>query len=349
MRRAFTLIELMIALAVGLFVVAAMYNLFSDQVKQFVYQDIQMEMHQNQRLATDILTRTARLAGYGTGGSTNGVFGAGGVSDEPLPAIISYNGTGDNGSDAITIVSMDPALVMNTAATSPPECAATELTFNPAVLNNATKLAQFGSGELVMCYDYAALGGYRSFLWQLSSDANASTGLMPIADSSVYGDYATTCAGIDNLPLIMSCSRAEVVTFYIDANESDGVGAGSASNPVLMMDMDFESPDADDVPLVDNVEDLQLNYCLQSAAGTTDCSDPSAWIDSLTSDQAAEVYMIRVSLVIRSGREDPRDMHQGTRPGLADNPESSTIDHYFRQVISTEVVVKNMRIQMNLP
>ena len=55
MRRAFTLIELLIALAIGTFVVAALYGLFRVQLKQFVYQDLQMEMHQNVRLALDIL------------------------------------------------------------------------------------------------------------------------------------------------------------------------------------------------------------------------------------------------------------------------------------------------------
>ncbi len=344
-RRGFTLVELMFALAIGLFVVAALYNLFTNQVRQFVYQDLQMEMHQNTRLATDMMSRTARLAGYGTNGSTSGVFGAGGNPANSLPSIISSNNLGPNGSDAITIVSMDPSLVVNTAANFPPSCTSTMLTVDPLVLNNAARVAQYHEGELLMCYDYASIGGFRSFLWPMNADANASAGELYVESGTTFADYDIACPMAENLPLVMTCSRAEVVTFYVDADDTDGIGAGSADHPVLMMDLDFESPDADDVPLVDNVEDIQFAYCLASATGTTDCADPGAWVDTIATDEASEVYMIRISLVVRSSRTDPSRLHAGQRPALEDNPASTATDNYFRQVLSTEVAVRNMRIQ----
>ncbi|MDP2312516.1 MAG: PilW family protein [Pseudomonadota bacterium] len=344
-RRGFTLIELMFALIIGLFVIAALYNLFTNQVRQFVYQDLQMEMHQNTRLSVDMLSRTARLAGLGTNGTTAGIFGAGGNDDNSLPAIIASNNTGPNGSDAITIVSMDPALIVNTAATFPPSCAATTLTVDATVLHNAARVAQYHDGELLMCYDYASIGGFRSFLWPMTADGNAGSGELTIGTATGYADYDLSCPSAENLPIVMTCSRAEVVTFYIDADDSDGIGAGSADHPVLMMDLDFESPDADDVPLVDNVEDLQIAYCLAAAAGTTDCSDPTAWVDTIATDEASEVYMIRIGVTVRSSREDPSRLHEGQRPALEDNPLSTSTDHYFRQVLSTSVTVRNMRIQ----
>lgn len=343
-RRGFTLIELMFALVIGLFVVAALYNLFIGQVRQFVYQDLQMEMHQSTRLALDMVGRTARLAGYGTNSATVGAFGAAGNTDNSLPAIISYNGVGPNGSDAVTFVSMDPSLVMNTAATFPPSCTTTTLTFNPSVLGNAARLAQYRSGELVMCYDYGAVGGFRSFLWPMTADGDASNGELTVASGSAYADYEAACPSTENLPLVMSCSRAEVVTFYVDADDSDGFGAGSFDNPVLMMDLDFESPDADDVPLVDNVEDFQIAYCLQASAGGTDCSDAANWVNAITADQVDDVYMVRVSVVVRSSREDPAGLRTSARPALEDNAAGAP-DNYLRTVLSTEVVVRNMRIQ----
>lgn len=347
-RRGFSLLELMFALAIGLFVVAALYNLFTNQVRQFVYQDLQMEMHQSMRLALDMTGRTARLAGYGTGSTTVGAFGSGGSQDNALPAIIAYNGTGANGSDAITLVTMDPSLVINTSSPTPPACGTTTLTFDPSELHNAARLAQYHSGELLMCYDYASIGGFRSFLWPITADADATLGEITIGSGSSYLDYDSECNVSDNLPKRMSCSRAEVVTFYIDADDSDGFGAGSAAHPVLMMDLDFESPDADDVPLVDNVEDMQVAYCLQSSAGGTDCSDTSAWVNTIATDEADNVYMIRLSFVVRSSREDPARIHPGQRPSLEDNGAGSSTDHYFRQVLSTEVTVRNMRIQAQL-
>jgi len=349
LRRGFTLVELMFAIAIGAIVVTGLYSLFRMQMRQFVTQDLQMEMHQNGRMALDILSRTARMAGYGSSsGEIRGVFGSGGSPDATLPAVISYNGTGPNGSDAVTLVSMDPALVFNTAATSPPGCDTTVLHADPLVLHNASRIAQFQSGELLLCYDYAGIGAFRSYLWQLSAAGNATSGDLTVAANS-QGDYIAECGGsIDNLPLIMSCSRAEVATFYIDADETDGRGPGSAEHPVLMMDLDFESPDADDIPVVDNVEDLQIAYCLQGAAGTTDCTSPAAWQDSISSADVDDVYMLRISLVIRSSREDLSDTFVGQRPALEDNPGAGSTDRYFRQIVSTEVVVRNLRTQAQL-
>lgn len=355
-RSGFTLIELLIAIAIGAFVVGAIFNVFTSQTKQLVYQDLQMEMHQNLRMASDVLSRTARMGGFGTGGQTWGVMGYQGSSADTsfeMPSIISYDGAGPNGSDAITLVTMDPGLTMSTNPDGPPDCGTSELEFEPSIFNNDKKLAQMSSGELIMCLDYAPIDGYKSYIWQISS-VNSSTGVVSVVpNEGSYGDYDANCDG--NLPLVMVCSRAEIATFYIDADDSDGVGAGSSSHPVLMMDLDFSSPDDNDVPLVDNIEDLQVRYCLRSTVGATSCDDESAWVDDIedyaagdTSANPDDVYMIRFSLIARSSREDPQNMFGGLRPALENNAGSSTDDHYFRQVLTTEVTVRNMRL-LNMP
>lgn len=348
-RAGFTLVELMFAIAIGAFVVAALYQLFRMQMRQFVFQDQQMEMHQNARLAADILTRTARMAGYGTSsGHTLGVFGDMGDPDSILSAVIHRNNTGANGSDVLTLVSMDPALVINTAAASPPSCNTTSLQFSPTALHNAARLPQYRNGELVLCYDPGSIGGYTSYLWTLTADGDAA-GRLYVADNTGYLDYLNACGASANLPLIMMCSRAEIATFYIDATD-DGIGPGSPDHPVLMMDLDFEAPDDDDVPVVDNVEDLQFAFCLQDdgALGTTDCADPGDWVDDIAETDVPNIYMIRVSFVVRSSREDLQDLFPGARPALEDNPAGAGSDHYYRQVVSTEVTVRNLRMQAQL-
>jgi prepilin-type N-terminal cleavage/methylation domain-containing protein len=355
-KRGFTLIELMIAIAIGVFVVGAIFRVFTQQTKQLVYQDLQMEMHQNMRMALDVVSRTARMGGFGTGGQTWGALGytgGGGDVSAELPASISYDGTGPNGSDAITIVTMDSGMTMSTNPASPPSCDTTELEFEPSVFNNDKKLAQLSAGELIMCLDYTPIDGYKSYLWQISG-VDSSTGIVSVAQNSgTYTDYDSQCT--DNLPLVMVCSRAEVATFYIDADDSDGVGAGSKSHPVLMMDLDFEAPDDDDVPLVDNIEDMQIKYCLRSTVGSTSCDTESAWVDTIddysggdSSSNPDDVYMIRFSFVVRSSREDPQNLFAGQRPEFGNNPASSETDSYFRITNSTEVTVRNMRL-LNLP
>ncbi len=346
-RSGFSILELMIAVAIGLIVVGGLYRLFTGQMQSLIYEDLQAEMHQNARMAMDILTRTSRNAGLGTNGTTTGVFGAGGDADQPLQAVVHYNNTGPNGSDAITIVGMEPSLVMYTWDELPPPCGTTSLTFNTNVGRNLLRIPQVRSGELLLCYDYAAIGEFRSWLWEVTSDGSATTGEVGVASNSGLADFDADCAADENLPLIMTCSRGEVATFYIDADDSDGVGPGSEAHPVLMMDLDFDAPSANDVPLVDNVEDLQFAFCVDDGTASTaqDCSATGSWSDTVTAANAANVYMIRVSVVVRSSREELRDIYPGQRPALGDNGASAIEDHYLRTVLSSEVTVRNLRMQ----
>lgn len=346
MRRGFTLIELLIALAIGTFVVAALYSLFTVQLRQFVYQDIQMEMHQSIRLGMDVLTRTGRAAGMGTNGLIYGALGTGGSETNTLPAVISYDGTGPNGADGITIVSMDPGLVMYTNPDDLQACSSTSIGFDPARAGYTAKLGDFVANEYLLCYDFGSPAGTRSLLWEITSVASAAGGTLTVTDGAgTYADFATTCPASDNLPIGMECSRADVVTFYIDADEDDGVGAGSAAHPVLMMDLDFQSPDGDDIPVVDNVEDLQIEYCFRGDTCTAvDWADSvDTYSDSNDANDADDIYMIRFTIVVRSAREDLNKSYSGARVDVANNVPTAAADHYYRQVLSAEVAVRNLR------
>ena len=63
-RRGFTLLELLIAMVVGLVVLGAVYAVFTMQNTQFSNQESQTEMQQNARIAIEMMTREIGLAGY---------------------------------------------------------------------------------------------------------------------------------------------------------------------------------------------------------------------------------------------------------------------------------------------
>jgi type IV pilus assembly protein PilW len=67
--RGFSLVELLIAMAVGMVILGAMYGLFTIQSKQLGNQDVITEMQQNARMALDIVTREVRMAGYNPSGT----------------------------------------------------------------------------------------------------------------------------------------------------------------------------------------------------------------------------------------------------------------------------------------
>jgi prepilin-type N-terminal cleavage/methylation domain-containing protein len=62
--RGFTLVELMIAMAVGMIVLGAVYALFTVQSKHLAIQEQLAELHQNARVAMDIMVREISMAGY---------------------------------------------------------------------------------------------------------------------------------------------------------------------------------------------------------------------------------------------------------------------------------------------
>ncbi len=62
--KGFTLVELMIAMAVGLIVLGAVYAVFTVQNKQLANQEQLAEMHQNARVAMDMMVREVSMAGY---------------------------------------------------------------------------------------------------------------------------------------------------------------------------------------------------------------------------------------------------------------------------------------------
>ncbi len=74
----FTLMELMVAMAAGLIVLAAIYSVFIFQSKRFDQEEQISEMQQSARAAMDIMTREIRMAGYDPDGNASaGILTAG--------------------------------------------------------------------------------------------------------------------------------------------------------------------------------------------------------------------------------------------------------------------------------
>jgi hypothetical protein len=338
------MIEMLTAVAISTVVVAGLYSLFTMQSRQFLAQDQAMNMHQNLRFASDILSRSARMAGYGTGGEVYGQLGWSGAAQDNtvgLPPLITWNAW-DGTTDAVTFVYADPTLEVMTDPLVIEGSSTTSISFPHQRQGYNTRLSSLETGDLLLCWDYAKLPGTVAYLWEVGADGHSS-GIVTVLDNSSFLDF--TAVVNDNLPPVMHCSRAQIVTFYIDNNSADGVGPGSAEHPVLMMDLDFDfvdgTPDGDDIPLVDDIEDLQLAYC--PADG--DCQDGSGdWQSSLTRAESLEAWMMRFSLVARSPRTDKTRPEVSSPIALEDNAGSGTADAYSRQALTSKVQFRNLRM-----
>ena len=67
----FSLIELLVAMAIGLLILGAMYGVFTLHGKAFGIQEQIAEMQETARVAMDIMTREIRMAGYDPTGSAS--------------------------------------------------------------------------------------------------------------------------------------------------------------------------------------------------------------------------------------------------------------------------------------
>lgn len=349
-RRGFTLLEMVVAIAIAGFVVAGLYGLFTIQSRQFMFQDTQMEMHQNLRFGVDVLSRSIRMAGFNTNGYINGIMGSDGTSGSSvdgsqLQAVIPWDADGTSGTDAITVVYGDPSTTMDTDYATLEACGTTSISFQPNRGDNQTKLQQFETGDLLLCYDFAATGNTEAYLWDVTG-VDAASGVVSVTDltGGAYSDYDNVCPTTENLSPIMRCAKGQVLTFYID-DVDDGTGPGTEDHPVLMMDMNFNWPNDDDVPLVDNIEDLQFEYCMESVTpGAADCDTDAQWVDSFPAARTEAVWAVRIHMLVRSARNDPAGLYTNTRPGMANHSASTTTDQYYRQAMTTEVSVRNLRV-----
>jgi type II secretory pathway pseudopilin PulG len=344
-KRGFTILELIIAIAIATFLVITLLGVFTMHARDLKKQDMKAEINQNGRFALEILSRSIRMAGFGSSnGVYYGVLGYGG-NGSSLPAVISYDGTSTNGQDVITVAYMEPSLVMNTSYSTIESCTTSSITFNPSFLDYGNRLRQFKADDLLMCQDYATIGSPESYLWSITSDATSSSPFGTVyvdSSASSLSDFSAVCSSSQNLTPVMRCSKGQVITFYID-DKYEGIGPGSAKHPVLMMDLNNNYPNNDDIPLVDNVEDLQLEYCVDDGTDTRNCNQLSKWTNSFTPASIVNLWGVRIHLVLRSDKTF-YETDFGKRPKVANHSAASSNDKYFRTVVSTEVAVRNLRL-----
>jgi len=99
----FTLVEMMVAIAIGMIVIASVAGTFSAQTRQNKAEEEISQMHQNVRGALDLISRELMQAGYkAPGGSVTGVTYS--ATQLLLQADLDGNGTIDTGSSSLEYI-----------------------------------------------------------------------------------------------------------------------------------------------------------------------------------------------------------------------------------------------------
>ncbi len=122
LRSGFSLVELLVAMAITGVVMAAVVKIYTTQQDSYVLQEQVAEMQQNGRTAKYVMTREIRMAGYDpTGSNEFGFLSAGDNSISFSMDIEVENGTPDLTGEVITYsVSADKELMRNDGANNQP-------------------------------------------------------------------------------------------------------------------------------------------------------------------------------------------------------------------------------------
>lgn len=220
--KGFTLVELLVAMAISGIVVAAVYTAFITQQKSYTVQDQVAEAQQNARVGLDLIAREVRMAGYG----------------QPSWAM-NADTDGDGGDEAVT----DPVTVVDGGGD--PDRITVIGCFDP---NPPTLTSDASQGATVL---YVSTTGVFDNINNKNSIFIAgfeNAKVISKTDTTITIDTDPTTTGNQGLVRGYS-SGAEVspvraVTYYIDEN-------------TLRRD---ENTNAGGQPLAENIEDLQITY-----------------------------------------------------------------------------------------
>lgn len=331
--RGFTLIEVMVAIAVGGILLSAAYQFLVSQNRVYEVQGQSIEMQQNVRAALDFMCRELRNAGYGVAVDFGPDIFTLPVNNDTADANI------DNGTDSITFVAnpFHGSVVASNAGAG-----TTSLSVFPA----PGRTLDFQANDVV---DILSLEKKR-----------LQNGLIisAVAYTDATQPTVLTCTALTSNAVAGSIVTVQPITI-----------AYRVRNRVLQRGQNgvFQ-------PLIENVEDLQLVYAFDADGdGAIDTDvDGVIWAvdadhnDSLEtqvkndgttaalgapvgiggSSVACDLRAIRVSMVVRTVREnpDPRFRNQYSRPRLEDHAAATTNDGFRRQVLTSVVKFRNMGI-----
>ena len=340
--KGFTLIEILVSLAILGIVLAGIYSVYNMQHKSYIVQEQVTEMQQSERIALQMITRDIRMAGLGLSGCNsaaggkiifnedingNGILDAGEDANGNGGAPQVYDGLGYDGSDIITAVYY-PFSPQGTAG------GYTNILGLPVQIGSSAILdvynnTGFAAGDLALIVSAtdgchyaliritALLGG-----GQLEHNPGQSFENLPggIGSGFLQGDIVRR---------VNSEGGGGIITYAIDNYQLTRAVDGGAAQP-----------------LAENIEDMQIAYGID--IDNNRIVEDDEWFNDPTNRDMTLLREIRLSLVARTTREDPA-YNVGARPVVeGHDPVGSVITtpaqaaRYRRRVLQTTIKLRNI-------
>ena len=349
-----TLIELMIAMVIGLVLIGTVISVFLGMRATYSYQEALSRVQENGRFATQFLARELRMAGYT--GCSNNIFnwlnpaGSGYVTSiygdrtvtgwdasstapgdsyiagtsttwtsstgEAVPAEI---GTVLPGSDIIIVNSSEPLDVELQGNPGP-----------PANTVNAADATGIPQGAIIMAVTSSCAGGD---LWMKTSNENASSLPKGTAAGHSPGNINPSGGFTQEYDDDSNLYRWTSTAFFLSTN------ASTPPEPALYrlrLDEAKRTGTANPQELVAGVESMQIAY------GVDDDADREVdrYLSAAVVPDWAAVHAVRIALLLRNDTRVPTETEL-TDFTLAHTTITPTEENRARQVMTLTVALRN--------
>ena len=314
-RPGFTLVELIVAMAMGLIVLTVMFTMFRTSSRSYTLQDYVAEMQQNLRVAMSSVSRDLRMAGCGINllsqlVPTVEVYNENIGSWTNLQGITATNST--TGPDQIEMFIGDiQSGEYEATITSPMPDASSIL--------NVDTMANFKKYDMVIISN-----GVNAALFQVTAEPVA----LNIQHNSGLSDWNAPAAfkafphggGYGTGSRLYNFGSVRWVTYFIDLTDPD--------HPTLVVN----THEKDGIHVIaDNIEDMQFHYFMADG--------------SETDNPAGAENNVRAIRATFSARTDALDRDAATvfRPVTIEDHVIGAVapDGYRRRLLSTIIKVRN--------
>ena len=326
----FTLIELMIALALAGVVIAGALQLHVAYRSQSARQQQVADMQQSLRVSMEILERAIRAGGTGMlggkmacGATTLYGFQWWNSNAFPNPPINSAAITNDRDPDQLKVIAAQPDVAVLTADSG---------TGGNATMSASTVLTTWSAGDL--------------FLTLMPNGSGTTTCLLAATSPPAGQQIAHAAPGPAGLACNSACTISPPATGFEVRHFSTEtifrvippvVAPGQNDTPKLAMRvapiLNVDTTTYPWMPIADDIEDMQLALVLQNGAVCSSIDDPAICDPS-------QAMAVRITLVARSSVKE-----QGTPPspqgGFEDSALTQASDGYLRRSMTTEIVLRN--------
>lgn len=332
-----TLVELMIALAIGLFMTIIIATLYQSMRGSFRYQEDFARLQENGRFAMEAITRDVRMAGYnGCGSLTTFANVVNGGSSSPFinftAPVIGYEGGVSTFPSAITaagsIAGTDAIVLMGVDSSN--ELVVQDHNVNSAQINTNTH--SIPAGEILLITDCA-----HTAVFQMTGPASSTK-------TNVVHNTGTGTPGNCTKLLGGNCGSAKTYQFKPGASlmrlysnayfiAASSAGGGNSLYVLSLTGQTNGTPVKRE--LIQGVENMQITYGIDS--NTNRSADVFKAANDVT--DWSKVVSVRVSLLVAS-----------TKDGISTAPqvyeyngtaEITASDRKIRKVFTETATVRN--------